>query len=109
MQSIVVDFDGTITHPIKFARGRFGRVNSQIAGALRRLWKDGWVIIVWTGRSWGEHENIVRFLKCQEVPFSQVVCCKPIGDCYFDKKNLNEQELQEVSLGKRVIREEKIE
>ena len=88
MKTLVIDFDGTITEPTIYKPYTYGAVNKKIKASLKELYANGWRVIIWTSRSWAEKDNIVDYLNHNEIMFTQLICCKPIGDVYCDNKNI---------------------
>lgn len=86
-RTIVVDLDGMVIDYFGYkgpkVLGPAKPVAKAVLGALKAR---GWKIVVFTSRSWFEHEAIVSHLEAENVPFDQVVCGKPIGMLYLDDR-----------------------
>lgn len=87
-RTAVVDFDGTIAAYSGW-RGP-GVYGDPIPGAqetLCELAARGWEIIVHTARAWEERPLIEEYLRRHGIPYTQVVCGKPLGAVYVDDRS----------------------
>jgi hypothetical protein len=66
--TLACDLDGTIFKKVSFPE--FGEPIPGMIQELRRLWKDGWKIIIWTCRTRDEAllEHLTRF----NVPYNEI-------------------------------------
>lgn len=87
-RTAVVDFDGTIAAYDGWKGvGVYGEPLPGARATLADLQAAGWEIIVFTSRNWEERVHIEAYLRRHGIPFTQVVCGKPLGAAYIDDRS----------------------
>lgn len=91
------DLDGTILEYSSgmASRDEFGHPVPGIVSEMRKLWKDGWKIIIWTCR--GRSQELVDHLRKYNIPFDEINVNttgphdspKIYADVYIDDKALS--------------------
>ena len=83
---IIVDLDGTIcTEEKQFSRS-LAKVNPGAREALNHLKKKGFILIIYSARTWAEYELTIDWLKRNKIPFDQLILGKPQGDYWIDDR-----------------------
>ncbi|HUX83946.1 MAG TPA: HAD hydrolase family protein [Chitinophagaceae bacterium] len=93
---IIIDLDGTICTEEK----QFSRSMAQpLPGAsqkISRLMEEGHTVIIYSARSWQEYEMTRDWLSRNQIPYSQLVMGKPIGDLWIDDRAIRFTSWQQV-------------
>ena len=83
---IIVDLDGTIcTEEKQFSRS-LAKVNPGAREALNLLKGKGFILIIYSARTWAEYELTIDWLKRNKIPFDQLILGKPQGDYWIDDR-----------------------
>ena len=83
---IIVDLDGTIcTEEKQFSRS-LAKVNTGAREALNLLKEKGFILIIYSARTWAEYEMTENWLKENKVPYDQIILGKPQGDYWIDDR-----------------------
>ena len=83
---IIVDLDGTVcTEEKQFSRS-LAKVNPGAREALNLLKEKGYILIIYSARTWAEYELTIDWLKRNEIPFDQLILGKPQGDYWIDDR-----------------------
>ncbi len=83
---VIVDLDGTIcTEEKQFSRS-LAKVNPGAREALNLLKKKGFILIIYSARTWAEYELTIDWLKRNKIPFDQLILGKPQGDYWIDDR-----------------------
>lgn len=95
--TVAFDLDGTVLHyePGMASNHQFGKPIAGMIQAMRKLWKDGWKIIIWTCR--GRSQELVDHLEKHGIPFDEINVNtdgphdspKIYADVYVDDKALS--------------------
>ncbi len=87
-RTAVVDFDGTIAAYDGWKGiAVYGEPLTGAAATLAELRDAGWEVLVYTARNWEERAEIEAYLHKHGIPFTQVVCGKPLGAVYIDDRS----------------------
>lgn len=82
-----MDFDNVIARSI-FPKPGIGEIMPGAEEALWNLQEQGWKVVVWTARPWSDYENIEHWLNDQNLPFSRIICGKPLVRWLIDDRNI---------------------
>ena len=83
---IIVDLDGTIcTEEKQFSRS-LAKVNPGAREALNLLKEKGYILIIYSARTWAEYELTIDWLKRNKIPFDQLILGKPQGNYWIDDR-----------------------
>ncbi len=89
---IGIDLDGTIcTESINDDFMEFRKTAIPLPEAiesLKKLKKDGWFIIIYTGRNSTWNDFTKEWLNKYNVPYDILVCAKPVCDIYLAENNI---------------------
>lgn len=88
---IVIDLDGTIcTEEKQFSRS-LAKVQNGAREALELLRSKGYIIIIYSARTWAEYEMSINWLNSNSIPFDQLILGKPQGDYWIDDRAIKFQ------------------
>ena len=84
MKRLVIDIDGTLIKS-EYVNGEYLNPSPIIdeITRLNDLYRQGWIIILWSGRSWIHYEITVSQLKNFGIKYHTLLLGKPIG-IYID-------------------------
>lgn len=83
---LIVDLDGTIcTEEKQFSRSLAKPIEGAIE-TLTKLKEQGFIIIIYSARTWAEYEMTFEWLTSYEIPFDQLILGKPQGDYWIDDR-----------------------
>ena len=81
-----IDFDHTLTADPKGTYSCDPEPEWNMIKAVRRLYRQGHIIIIWTARMWSDSPKLVSWLIKYQVPFHGVLCQKGGSSHYVDDK-----------------------
>lgn len=85
---LVIDLDGTIcTEEKQFSRSLAKPIKGAI-NAINNFKKSGYIIIIYSSRTWMEYEMTVDWLNKNNVIYDQLILGKPQGDYWIDDRAL---------------------
>ncbi|MEK7129127.1 MAG: hypothetical protein AAB858_02130 [Patescibacteria group bacterium] len=82
-----IDLDNCVAHS-NYPDYKLLKPITGAKGALKRLEKDGWKIIIHTSRGWAEYDTIEKWLTKNKIPFRRIVCGKLFAKYYIDDRNI---------------------
>jgi histidinol phosphatase-like enzyme len=85
---IGVDFDDTIVKNTGFPDFEPTEIIDGAKEALDELVKNGYKLVIFTARSWSDHELVEDFLKDNGIKFKSVICGKPLFHRMIDDRNI---------------------
>jgi hypothetical protein len=83
---ISVDLDGVLSTSGQFWNDNV-MPNKRNIERVKRLYKEGNIIIIWTARQWSLAPLTVGWLISNEVPFHGIIMGKGGSDAYIDDKS----------------------
>ncbi len=84
---LFVDFDNTLTlDNVKYWEGERPEPDEDVLDAVRKHYRDGATVVVWTARPWREASRIAAHLTEWGLPYHGIRCEKGSGDLYVDDK-----------------------
>ncbi|ATW62694.1 capsule biosynthesis phosphatase [Synechococcus phage S-CBWM1] len=101
-RTIVFDVDDTLTLGKADPRGT-EQANVEVAHEVRRLYKEGWRIVLHTARGWARpggvaanaedvEEEIEIFCSRNNIPYHELVLGKPAARYYVDDRGMDWRE-----------------
>ena len=86
---IGVDFDDTIAKNTGYPDFEPLELLPGAREGIFKLVDAGYKIIIYTARSWNDHELVEDFLAENHIPFSRIICGKPLCYRIIDDRNGN--------------------
>jgi len=86
---IAVDVDGVLTKGDKKYWEEMCDPNQEVIDKINDLYKQGHIIIIWTGRPWKSAPKLIGFLERYGVRYHGVMMGKGSADYYIDDKAIN--------------------
>lgn len=83
---IIIDLDGTICTEEKTYSRSMATLLPGARESLLKFKQEGYIIIIFSARSWAEYEMTYDWLLRNSVPFDQLVLGKPQGDIWIDDR-----------------------
>ena len=80
-----VDIDGTLCDGVPYWEGE-PSPKVEMIDAVRRLYQNGNIIIIWTARQWEDAPVTVGWLIKNKIPFHGLQMAKGGADYYIDDK-----------------------
>lgn len=69
-------------------------LNDDIIKKINKLYRNGNVIIIYTGRHWNKLEMTVKQLSLYNIQYHSLIMGKPIADVYVDDKAMRPDEFK---------------
>ena len=87
LQSIAVDFDGTLATSIWPDRG----IGQPMEGNILKLidLASEYDIVIYTARPWSDEKRLKKWLDAHEIPYKQIICGKYLALAYLDDRNIH--------------------
>lgn len=82
---IAVDFDGTLCET-QMPNFQMGPPMEGARDKVNQIYLKGYKVIVHTARHWSDYEAIEKWMEHYDIPFSRIVCGKPLAKLYVDDK-----------------------
>jgi len=86
---IGLDLDGTLVSEEKTFEKEFAKPLKKAAKLTSKLHKKGYIVTIFTARSWAEWKSTFYFLKKHKFYFDNLICGKPNFDYYCDNRALS--------------------
>jgi cobalamin biosynthesis Co2+ chelatase CbiK len=83
-----VDLDNVIAHSSGYPDFKLTKPLVWAKEGLIKLEQNGWKVIIYTARHWGEYEDIEKWLNKNKLPFRRLVCGKPLFKYMIDDRNI---------------------
>ena len=87
-KTIMVDLDGVICTEEQFNERSLATPLDGAREALRKLRAAGYVVVVYTARSWGEFRMTKRWLDDNGFEYDGLHMGKPVADLWIDDRAL---------------------
>jgi trehalose-6-phosphatase len=91
---IMVDFDGTLTLGGRFWTDDEILPNEKVIEWVRKQYRKGNVIIIFTARPYEVARETVAWLTKYNVPYHGINCDKPGAQLYVDDKAINVKDIE---------------
>lgn len=82
-----IDVDGTLTFPTDGYA--LTKPNIDMIKAVRDLYFQGHIIIIWTARCWDDAPELISFLEKNSIPYHGIKMGKGGCDIYVDDKMMS--------------------
>ena len=95
LMTAAVDFDGTLAVSLWTEDNPTTEIGPAISLNLvkaRDLHRAGYNIVIYTSRNWEDEPALRAWLVRHEVPFSSILCCKPLAAMYIDDRAVHSSE-----------------
>lgn len=87
-KTIMVDLDGVICSEEQFHDRPLATIIPGAREALARLRAAGYVVVVYTARSWGEYRVTKKWLDDHGLEYDGLQMGKPVADLWIDDRAL---------------------
>ena len=86
---IVIDLDGTICSEEKQFSRALAKIKPYAKESIDKLKENGYIIIIYSARTWAEYELTINWLNTNNIQFDQLILGKPQGDYWIDDRAIN--------------------
>ena len=93
---LIIDIDGTICDEKRQFSRSLAKPIPYAIQSLKELKKKGYILILYSARTWAEYEMTLSWLETNDVPFDQLILGKPEGDYWIDDRAIKYTNWKEV-------------
>jgi uncharacterized HAD superfamily protein len=93
---LIIDIDGTICEENRQFSRSLAKPLPNAVKSLKALKKKGYILILYSARTWAEYEMTLNWLKSYDIPFDQLILGKPEGDYWIDDRAIKYTNWKEV-------------
>lgn len=93
---IIIDLDGTICTEEKTFSRSMAKPLPNAKKSINKLYKEGYIIILYSARSWMEYEMTAKWLQKYNFKYHQLIMGKPIGDVWIDDRAIKYTDWDEI-------------